>query len=522
MEALYTWMADRGLDPATLPWIAGVALVVLVLVIAQASKRRAQRLEQQAQAEAQRKVEEQARLAAEEAAAQARQQAEAAALQAEQEAAAARAAQQAEEERQAKEAAAAAERQAEEAARVEAREQQERAATEAAEKAAREAERQQAEDDARQQAEKAARQAAEAERIAAEQAEQAERQAEAERQALEQAEQARQAAEAEAARVAAEAAAAKAAAEAPEQQKKRLFDRIKTGLSRTKANLTEQLSDLFLGAKEIDEDLLEEIETTLLMADIGVEATTEIIGRLTDRVERKQLKDADALKEALKQELGDLLGGVEHPLQLPEKKPAVILMVGVNGVGKTTTIGKLAKKFQSEGKSVMLAAGDTFRAAAVEQLQVWGERNKVPVVAQHTGADSASVIFDALQSAQSRGVDVLIADTAGRLQNKDNLMQELQKVVRVMQKLDPDAPHEVMLVLDAGTGQNAISQAKQFKESVGVTGITLTKLDGTAKGGIIFAIAKQFGLPIRFIGVGEQVDDLRPFEADEFVQALFD
>jgi fused signal recognition particle receptor len=341
-----------------------------------------------------------------------------------------------------------------------------------------------------------------------------------------QAEEERQAAAAEKAeqeRKAAEAAeAAKLAAEAPEQQKKRLFDRIKSGLSRTKANLTEQLGDLFLGAKEIDDDLLEEIETTLLMADIGVEATTEIIERLTDRVERKQLKDAEALKEALKQELGELLGGVEHPLRLPEKKPAVILMVGVNGVGKTTTIGKLAKKYQTEGKSVMLAAGDTFRAAAVEQLQVWGERNSVPVVAQHTGADSASVIFDALQSAQSKGVDVLIADTAGRLQNKDNLMQELQKVVRVMQKLDPDAPHEVMLVLDAGTGQNAISQAKQFKESVGVTGITLTKLDGTAKGGIIFAIAKQFGLPIRFIGVGEQVDDLRPFEADEFVHALFD
>ncbi|MBR9884587.1 MAG: signal recognition particle-docking protein FtsY, partial [Oceanospirillales bacterium] len=215
--------------------------------------------------------------------------------------------------------------------------------------------------------------------------------------------------------------------------------------------------------------------------------------------------------------------GVEHPLRLPQdKSPAVILMVGVNGVGKTTTIGKLAKRYQSEGKSVMLAAGDTFRAAAVEQLQVWGERNNVPVVAQHTGADSASVLFDALQSAKAKGVDVLIADTAGRLQNKDNLMQELQKVVRVMQKIDPSAPHEVMLVLDAGTGQNAISQAKQFKEAVGVTGITLTKLDGTAKGGIIFAIAKQFGLPIRFIGVGEQVDDLRPFEANEFVKALFD
>jgi fused signal recognition particle receptor len=396
----------------------------------------------------------------------------------------------------------------------------------AAEQAAREA---QAEAEARARAEAQALAEAQAEADRQAEAAQAAREAQAEAERQQAAEEAARLAqaEAEAARLAEEAerqaaAAAKAAAEAPEQQKKRLFDRIKTGLSRTKANLTEQLSDLFLGAKEIDEDLLEEIETTLLMADIGVEATTEIIERLTDRVERKQLKDADALKDALKQELGDLLGGVEHPLQLPEKKPAVILMVGVNGVGKTTTIGKLAKKYQTEGKSVMLAAGDTFRAAAVEQLQVWGERNNVPVVAQHTGADSASVIFDALQSAQSKGVDVLIADTAGRLQNKDNLMQELQKVVRVMQKLDPDAPHEVMLVLDAGTGQNAISQAKQFKESVGVTGITLTKLDGTAKGGIIFAIAKQFGLPIRFIGVGEQVDDLRPFEADEFVHALFD
>ncbi|WP_254262445.1 signal recognition particle-docking protein FtsY, partial [Marinobacterium weihaiense] len=387
---------------------------------------------------------------------------------------------------------------------------------EAARKAQEEAERKAAEDQAaREAAERQARE--EAERIAAEKAAEAARQAEAEaaRKAQEEAE--HKAAEERAAREAAEAAQA-----AGEDKTGGFFARIKNGLSRTKANLTEQLGDLFLGAKEIDEDLLEEIETTLLMADVGVEATTEIIERLTDRVERKQLTDADALKVALQEELAALLGGVEHPLTLPAKKPAVILMVGVNGVGKTTTIGKLAKKFQTEGKSVMLAAGDTFRAAAVEQLQVWGERNNVPVVAQHTGADSASVIFDALQSAQSRGVDVLIADTAGRLQNKDNLMQELQKVVRVMQKLDPDAPHEVMLVLDAGTGQNAISQAKQFKESVGVSGITLTKLDGTAKGGIIFAIAKQFELPIRFIGVGEQVDDLRPFEADEFVKALFD
>ena len=258
------------------------------------------------------------------------------------------------------------------------------------------------------------------------------------------------------------------------------------------------------------------------MADIGVEATTEIIEKLTERVERKQLGDADALYQALQQELAGLLSEHSGALQIDSsKQPYVILMVGVNGVGKTTTIGKLAKRFQAEGKSVMLAAGDTFRAAAVEQLQVWGERNDVPVVAQHTGADSASVIFDAVQSAKSKGVDVVIADTAGRLQNKANLMTELEKVVRVMRKLDDSAPHEVMLVLDAGTGQNALSQAALFTEAVGVSGITLTKLDGTAKGGVIFAIAKQLDLPIRFIGVGEQIDDLRPFEADEFIRALF-
>lgn len=306
-------------------------------------------------------------------------------------------------------------------------------------------------------------------------------------------------------------------------QKTGFFGRIKAGLSRTKANLAEGLGALFLGAKEIDDDLLEEIETHLLMADVGVEATTDIIGKLTDRVSRKQLADADALYAALKDELAALLEGAEQPLDLESSKgPFVLLMVGVNGVGKTTTIGKLAKKYQAEGKSVMLAAGDTFRAAAVEQLQVWGDRNNVPVVAQHTGADSASVLFDALQSAQAKNIDVVIADTAGRLQNKDHLMQELEKVVRVMKKLDPDAPHEVMLVLDAGTGQNAMSQAKLFKEAVGVSGISLTKLDGTAKGGIIFAIAKQLDLPIRYIGVGEQIDDLRPFRAKEFVSALFD
>ena len=308
---------------------------------------------------------------------------------------------------------------------------------------------------------------------------------------------------------------------APEE-KKGFFGRIRSGLSKTRSGFTDGLASLLLGKKEIDDDLMEDLETQLIMADVGVEATTEIIKRLTARVSRKELKDSDALYEALIDELQDMLAVSQKPLVIDSsKKPYVILMVGINGVGKTTTIGKLAKQFQKRGKSVMLAAGDTFRAAAVEQLQVWGERNNVPVVAQHTGADSASVLFDALQAAQARKVDVLIADTAGRLHNKDNLMQELEKVVRVMQKLDPSAPHEVMLVLDAGTGQNAINQTKHFLQSVGVTGLTLTKLDGTAKGGIIFALAKQFGLPVRYIGVGEGIDDLRPFNADEFTRALF-
>ena len=303
--------------------------------------------------------------------------------------------------------------------------------------------------------------------------------------------------------------------------KKGFFARIKEGLSRTSSNFAEGLGNLFLGKKEIDEDLLEDIETQLLVADVGLDATTEIIDRLTDGVARKQLSDADALYQALKDSLVELLDKVESPLALPEKKPAVILVVGVNGVGKTTTIGKLAKRFQSEGKSVMLAAGDTFRAAAVEQLQVWGERNQVPVVAQHTGADSASVIYDAVASAQTKGVDIVIADTAGRLHNKSNLMEELAKVKRVMAKLDDSAPHEVLLVLDAGTGQNAINQAEHFIEAAGVTGIALTKLDGTAKGGVIFALSQKFGLPVRFIGVGEGIDDLQPFNADAFVRALF-
>lgn len=300
------------------------------------------------------------------------------------------------------------------------------------------------------------------------------------------------------------------------------FARLRQGLSKTSASIGEGMASLFLGRKEIDDDLLDDIETRLLTADVGVEATTLIVQNLTKRVARKELADSGALYKALQEELASLLRPVEQPLQVDvAREPYVILVVGVNGVGKTTTIGKLAKKLQLEGKKVMLAAGDTFRAAAVEQLQVWGERNRIPVIAQHTGADSASVIFDAVQAAKARGIDVLIADTAGRLHTKDNLMEELKKVRRVIGKLDETAPHEVLLVLDAGTGQNAINQARQFNLAVELTGLALTKLDGTAKGGVIFALAKQFGLPIRYIGVGEGIDDLRTFEADAFVQALF-
>ena len=308
---------------------------------------------------------------------------------------------------------------------------------------------------------------------------------------------------------------------AAETGKTGFFARLKQGLSKTSASIGEGMASLFLGKKVIDDELLEDIETRLLTADVGVEATAVIIQSLTQKVARKQLTDADALYKSLQAELAAMLKPVEAPLVITPNKPFVILVGGVNGAGKTTTIGKLAKKLQSEGKKVMLAAGDTFRAAAVEQLQVWGERNKIPVIAQHTGADSASVIFDAVQAAKARNIDVLIADTAGRLHTKDNLMEELKKVRRVIGKLDADAPHEVLLVLDAGTGQNAISQAKQFNQTVQLTGLALTKLDGTAKGGVIFALAKQFGLPIRYIGVGEGIDDLRTFEAEPFVQALF-
>ncbi len=315
--------------------------------------------------------------------------------------------------------------------------------------------------------------------------------------------------------------AAKPPGETPKQEG--LFARLKAGLARTRANLTDALGDLLSGKRQIDDDLLEELETLLLTADVGVEATRRIIDDLTAQVRRKTLSDPVALGDALREQLAEILRGIESPAKQPaDDRPLVILMVGINGAGKTTTIGKLARRFKDEGRRVMLAAGDTFRAAAVEQLQTWGERNDIPVIAQTTGADAASVIFDALEAASARHTDVLIADTAGRLHTKSNLMDELAKISRVMKKIDADAPHEVLLVVDAGTGQNALNQAIEFHNTVGLTGVILTKLDGTAKGGIIFAIAERLGVPIRYIGVGEGIEDLRPFDADEFVKALFE
>ena len=309
--------------------------------------------------------------------------------------------------------------------------------------------------------------------------------------------------------------------EPQDTEKSSLFGKLKRGLSRTKESIGSGIVSLFRG-KAIDDELFEELETQLLLADVGMDTTVKIIKQLTESSDRKQLKDGDTLYQLLKEQMADILRKVESPLTFKtESGPFVILMVGVNGVGKTTTIGKMAKQFQQQGKKVMLAAGDTFRAAAVEQLQVWGERNNIPVVAQQTGSDSASVIFDAFQSAKAKNIDVLIADTAGRLQNKEHLMEELKKVVRVIKKIAPEAPHEIMLTLDAGTGQNAVSQTKLFNEAVGLTGISLTKLDGTAKGGIIFAIADQFDIPIRYVGIGESIDDLRPFNSQDFVNALF-
>lgn len=301
------------------------------------------------------------------------------------------------------------------------------------------------------------------------------------------------------------------------------FNRMKTGLSKSRKNLAEGMVSILIGGKEIDDELLEEVEDQLLVADIGVNATNRIIKSLTEQTARGDLIYAHSLYKALQTELVDILTPKVAPLVIDtSKKPFVILVVGVNGVGKTTTIGKLAKRLQGEGKSVMLAAGDTFRAAATEQLQIWGERNNIPVVAQGHGSDSASVIFDAMQSAKAKNIDVLIADTAGRLQNKTHLMAELEKVVRVMRKADPSAPHEGMIVLDAGTGQNAINQVELFNKVVPLTGITITKLDGTAKGGVVFNIAETTDVPIRYIGVGESIDDLRAFSPKQFVAALFE
>ena len=304
-------------------------------------------------------------------------------------------------------------------------------------------------------------------------------------------------------------------------QKQGLFQRLKSGLSKTSNTLTEGMSSLVLGKKKIDDEVLEELETRLLMADVGMEATQRIIKDLTQRSSRNELNDVDALMQALNDEMVKILRPVSKPLDLDDiEGPAVVLMVGINGAGKTTTIGKLAKQFQSEGLSVMLAAGDTFRAAAVEQLQVWGERNDIAVVAQGTGADSASVIYDAMESAKAKNIDVLLADTAGRLHTQTNLMEELKKVKRVMQRINPEAPHEIMLIVDASIGQNALVQAKEFNAALGLTGITVTKLDGTAKGGILFAMAEETGIPVRFIGVGESIDDLQEFDAYEFTGAL--
>lgn len=307
-----------------------------------------------------------------------------------------------------------------------------------------------------------------------------------------------------------------------EEKNAGFFSRLKQGLSKTRTSLGNGIATLFLGKKTLDADLLNDIEMALLTADVGVETTQQLIKTLTQKLARKELSDANAAFECLKSEMKHILEPCEIPLNNPnDGKPFVMLVVGINGSGKTTTIGKLAHHFKREGNDVLLAAGDTFRAAAIEQLQVWGQRNQIPVIAQQSGADTAAVIYDAFEAARARGVDILIADTAGRLHTQSNLMAELQKVKRVLSKVDPSAPHETLIVLDASLGQNALNQVKQFHASVGVTGIALTKLDGTAKGGIIFAIAKETGIPIRYIGVGEDINDLRPFHASEFVDALF-
>ncbi len=313
------------------------------------------------------------------------------------------------------------------------------------------------------------------------------------------------------------------ATEKEQDQEKGFWARLKGGLARTRHGLTDGFANLLLGKKSIDDEVLEELETRLLMADVGVEATQSIVDNLTERMKRNQLADGDALFTALREDMIQILQPCAQPLVIDESKsPFVIMMVGINGAGKTTTIGKLAKRLQIDNKKVILAAGDTFRAAAVEQLQTWGRRNNVDVIAQQRNADPGSVVYDALQAAKARSADALIVDTAGRLHTQTNLMDELKKIRRVASNLDESAPHEVLLVVDGGIGQNALNQALQFHEVVNLTGIVVTKLDGTAKGGILFAIAKKVGLPIRFIGMGEGIDDLRVFDAAEFVDALLD
>lgn len=309
----------------------------------------------------------------------------------------------------------------------------------------------------------------------------------------------------------------------PKSEASGFFERLKTGLSKTRAQFTGGLATLLLGKKELTPEVFENLETQLLLADVGIEASQQLIAGLSQKLERKELNNVEAAIETLERDMEALLQPCEMELVIkPDNKPFLILVVGINGAGKTTTIGKLANYLKEQGKTVMLAAGDTFRAAAIEQLQIWGERNQIPVIAQQPGADTASVIYDAFQAAQARQIEVLIADTAGRLHTQKGLMAELQKVKRVLAKLDPAAPHEILLILDASIGQNALNQAQQFHAALGLTGLALTKLDGTAKGGIIFAIAKKLQLPIRFIGIGEKIDDLRPFQAKDFVQALFE
>ena len=305
-------------------------------------------------------------------------------------------------------------------------------------------------------------------------------------------------------------------------EKTSFFSRLKAGLTKTRASFTTGIANLILGKKTLDADLIETIETQLLSADVGIEATQQLIKTLTQKLARKELADPAAALQALRDEMIAILQPCEVPLVLPKNQtPFVIVIIGINGSGKTTTIGKMAHYFKREHKKVMLAAGDTFRAAAIEQLHSWGERNQIPVIAQQPGADTAAVVYDALESAKTRKIDVLLADTAGRLHTQTHLMEELKKVKRVLGKIDPAAPHETLLILDASIGQNALNQALQFHEAIGISGIAITKLDGTAKGGILFAIAKQLKVPIRFIGIGESIDDLRPFVAGEFVAALF-